>query len=46
MVTVHRVREQAESEEEAAAIKEEEKKRVEEHLQTIKDRSKVWYCIH
>lgn len=45
MITVacNCVLEQPESEEEAAAIKEEEKKRVEEHLQTVKERSKVWH---
>lgn len=40
-----RVRKQPETEEEAAAIKEEEKKRVEEQLKTVKDRSKVCYAV-
>lgn len=39
-----RVREQPETEEEAAAIREKERKRVEENLQTVKDRSKVRVC--
>ena len=45
VVLVCCVRQQPETEEEAAAIKEKEKKRVEEKLQTVKDRSKVCYTV-